>query len=196
MDHQQATTAVFLRPWLNWTAGFLAFPIAGLAGAAPLGRVDDPAAALIGGTLTGLILGAGQALVSQRRLDLRRWATATALGMGLGLLLGATAVDYQTTLADLALMGAMTGVILGFAQALALPQHIPLRWLWAAAVPVLWALGWTATALGGIAVDEQFTVFGAYGALTFAALSGVVLHRILPVNAATRTVVVHREATS
>jgi hypothetical protein len=111
MDHQQATTAVFLRPWLNWTAGFLAFPIAGLAGAAPLGRVDDPAAALIGGTLTGLILGAGQALVSQRRLDLRRWATATALGMGLGLLLGATAVDYQTTLADLALMGAMTGVI-------------------------------------------------------------------------------------
>lgn len=196
MDHPHATTSVFLRPWLTWTAGFLAFPIAGLAGAAPLGRVDDPAAALIGGTLTGLILGAGQALVSRRRLDPRRWATATALGMGLGLLLGATVVGYGTALADLALMGAVTGGTVGLAQALALPQHVQLRWLWAAAAPVLWALGWTATTLGGIAVDEQFTVFGAYGALTFAALSGIVLHRILPVDAASRRVLVHRGATS
>jgi hypothetical protein len=180
---------------LTWTAGFLAFPIAGLAGAAPLGRVDDPAAALIGGTLTGLILGVGQALFSRRRLDGRRWGTATALGMGLGLLIGATVVDYQTSLADLALMGALTGLILGPAQALALPPRTPLRWMWAAAVPALWALGWTATTLGGIAVDEQFTVFGAYGALTFATLSGVLLHRILPVNAVTGPVLVRTEAT-
>jgi hypothetical protein len=47
------------------------------------------------------------------------------------------------------------------------------------AMPVLWALGWTATTLGGIHVDEQFTVFGLYGALTFSALSGLVLHRLL-----------------
>jgi hypothetical protein len=47
-------------------------------------------------------------------------------------------------------------------------------------MPVLWALGWTATTLGGIHVDEQFTVFGLYGALTFSALSGLVLHRLLP----------------
>jgi hypothetical protein len=45
---------------------------------------------------------------------------------------------------------------------------------------VLWALGWTATTLGGIAVDQQFTVFGAYGAVTFSALSGLLLHRLLP----------------
>jgi hypothetical protein len=31
-----------------------------------------------------------------------------------------------------------------------------------------------------IAVDEQFTVFGAYGAVTFSALSGLLLHRLLP----------------
>ena len=47
-------------------------------------------------------------------------------------------------------------------------------------MPALWALGWTATTLGGIAVDEQFTVFGAYGAITFSALSGLLLHRLLP----------------
>jgi hypothetical protein len=116
--------------------------------------------------------------------------------MGLGLLLGATAVDYETKLADLALMGALTGIILGAAQAVALPQRTRLRWLWAAAMPALWALGWTATTLGGISVDQQFTVFGAYGALTFASLSGVLLHRILPVDAATRPVRVLAEAMS
>jgi hypothetical protein len=34
--------------------------------------------------------------------------------------------------------------------------------------------------LGGIHVDEQFTIFGLYGALTFSAVSGVLLHRLLP----------------
>ena len=100
--------------------------------------------------------------------------------MGLGLLLGAATVDYRTSLADLALMGALTGLVLGVAQTLALPRHTYRRWAWAAALPLLWALGWTATTLGGIAVDEQFTVFGAYGAVTFSALSGLLLHRLLP----------------
>ncbi|MEV4430683.1 hypothetical protein AB0K23_36090 [Streptomyces sp. NPDC049602] len=30
-----------LRVWIRWTAGFLAFPIAGLAGRAAAGPVDD-----------------------------------------------------------------------------------------------------------------------------------------------------------
>jgi hypothetical protein len=77
-------------------------------------------------------------------------------------------------------MGALTGLVLGPAQALALPPGPRLRWAWAAAVPVLWAAGWTATTLGGIAVDEQFTVFSAYGALTFSALSGLLLLVLLP----------------
>jgi len=63
---------------------------------------------------------------------------------------------------------------------IALPRRTRMRWVWAAAMPVLWALGWTATTLGGIAVEEQFTIFGAYGAVTFSALSGLLLHRLLP----------------
>jgi hypothetical protein len=73
-------------------------------------------------------------------------------------------------------MGALTGLVLGPAQALALPRSTRMRWAWAAALPALWALGWTTTTLGGIAVDQQFTIFGAYGAVTFSALSGLVLH--------------------
>jgi hypothetical protein len=175
-----ASRSSFLRTWLIWTAGFLAFPVAGLAGTAVAGRVDSPVAALLGGAVTGLVIGAGQALASSRRLDPRRWIPATTIGMGLGLLLGAATVGYRTSLADLALMGALTGLGLGVAQAIALPRHTQLRWAWAAALPFLWALGWTVTTLAMVTVDEQFTVFGASGAVTFSALSGLLLHRLLP----------------
>ena len=175
-----STRAPLFRTWLIWTAGFLAFPLAGLAGTAVVGRVDSPLAALVGGAVAGLGIGLGQTLASRRRLDIRKWVPATGIGMGLGLLLGAVTVDYQTSLPDLALMGALTGLVLGPAQALALPRGTRLRWVWAAAMPALWALGWTTTTLGGIAVDEQFTVYGAYGAITFTALSGLLLLRLLP----------------
>ena len=175
-----ASTPWFLRTWLIWTAGFLAFPLAGLAGTAVVGRVDSPLSALTGGAVAGLVIGAGQALLSRRRLDPRRWIPASIVGMSLGLLLGAAAVGYRTSLADLALMGAITGLLLGAAQAAALPSRVHHRWVWAAAIPVLWALGWTTTTLGGIHVEEQFTVYGAYGAITFSALSGLLLHYLLP----------------
>jgi hypothetical protein len=170
----------FLRTWLLWSASFLAFPIAGIAGSAVVGRVNDPGAALFGGAVSGLVIGAGQALLSRRRLDPRRWVPATVVGMGAGLMLGAWAVDYGTSLTDLAVMGLLTGLVLGPIQALALPSRAAHRWAWAIGTPALWALGWAVTTLGGIHVEEQFTNFGAYGALTYSALSGLLLHRILP----------------
>jgi hypothetical protein len=170
----------FLRTWALWTAGFLAFPVAGLAGTAAAGRVDGPGPALLGGLVTGLVVGAAQTLASRRRLDARRWVPATTLGMGAGLLLGSWVVDYQTSLADLALMGALTGLVLGAAQALALPPDTALRWSWAVAMPALWALGWVVTTLAGIHVEDQFTIVGVSGALTFSALSGLLLHQLLP----------------
>ncbi|MFI5898462.1 hypothetical protein ACIA5D_51190 [Actinoplanes sp. NPDC051513] len=192
MPTSGASRPSILRTWLLWTAGFLAFPIAGLAGTAAAGRVDSPLSALIGGAVAGLVIGAGQALVSRRRLDPRRWVPATALGMGVGLLLGAAVVGYRTSLASLAIMGAITGVLLGLAQAAALPRRARYRWVWAAAMPVLWSAGWTATTLGGIDVDQQFTVFGAYGAVTFSALSGLLLHLLLPYRAAAGKRPAHR----
>lgn len=176
----------FLRAWLLWSAGFLAFPIAGLAGTAVAGRVDDAGAAVVGGTVTGLVIGVAQTLVSRRRLDPRRWIPATAVGMGAGLLLGAWAVDYRTSLTSLVVMGALTGLVLGPAQALALPRRAAHPWGWAVAMPALWALGWTVTTLAGVHVEEQFTIVGVSGALTFSALSGLLLHRLLPYQQTTR----------
>jgi hypothetical protein len=183
MNQFATSQPVFLRTWLIWTAGFLAFPIAGIAGNLAAGRVDDALAALLGGAVTGAVLGTGQVLVSRRRLDPRKWIPATAIGMGLGLILGAVVVDYGTSLGELALMGFLTGIVLGAVQALALPAPTYRRWAWAAALPFLWALGWTVTTLGGISVENQFTIYGAYGAVTFSALSGLLLHHLLPYRA-------------
>jgi hypothetical protein len=175
-----ARTPGALRAWLLWTAGFVAFPLAGITGMVVVGRVDGPAAAALGGLATGAVLGAGQALASSHRLTLVRWVVATAAGMGVGLLLGAHAVGYGTSLGRLAVMGAVTGLVLGAAQAVALPARTRRRWLWAAAVPALWALGWSVTTVAGVAVDEQFTVFGAIGAITVTALSGILLNHLVP----------------
>ena len=168
-----------VKAWLLWTVGFLAFPIAGLAAEAATGRINDAGSALIGGLVAGAVIGAGQWLVGRRLLgDPRAWIPATAVAMGVGLLVGAWVVGYGTSLGELALMGAITGVPLGAAQAFLLRDRVANAWVWAAAVPLLWALGWTTTTVGGIDVDRQWAVFGAYGAITFMALSGVLLDRL------------------
>jgi hypothetical protein len=166
------------KAWLLWTAGFLAFPIAGILATALTGRINDASSALVGGMVAGAVIGTGQWLVARRLLDAQTWIPATALAMGIGLLVGAWAVGYGTSLGELALMGFITGIPLGAAQAYLLRGRVATPWVWAAAMPLLWALGWTVTTVGGIDVDRQFAVFGAYGAITFMALSGVLLDRL------------------
>ncbi len=169
-----------LKSWGIWTLGFVSFPLGGVLARAISGPVDAPAAAAIGGAVTGLVIGTGQWLASRRRLDPKRWIPATTVGMSVGLLLGAAAVGYRTGLADLALMGFLTGLPLGVAQALALPPGSRSRWSWAAVMPALWALGWTLSTAIGVDVDAQYTVFGAIGAVTVSALAGLLLQGLLP----------------
>src|SRR5215208_848904 len=168
-----------VKAWLLWTAGFLAFPIGGALATGVTGRINDFGSALLGGLIVGAVIGTGQWLVARRLIgNPQTWIPATALAMGIGLAVGAWAVGYGTSLGELALMGFITGIPLGAAQAYLLCDRLANAWLWAAAIPLLWALGWTVTTAGGIAVDRQFAVFGAYGAITFMALSGVLLDRL------------------
>jgi hypothetical protein len=166
------------KAWLLWTAGFVAFIIGGALATAVVGRINDFGSALIGGMIAGAVIGTGQWLVARRLLDPRTWIPATAVAMGIGLGVGAWAVGYGTSLGELALMGFITGIPIGVAQAYLLRDRLANAWVWAAAMPLLWALGWTVTTAGGIDVDQQFAVFGAYGAITFMALSGVLLDRL------------------
>jgi hypothetical protein len=166
------------KAWLLWTAGFLAFIIGGALATAVTGRINDLGSALIGGMVAGAVIGTGQWLVARRLLDPRTWIPATAVAMSIGLGVGAWVVGYGTSLGELALMGFITGIPLGAAQAYLLRDRLANAWLGAAAIPLLWALGWTVTTAGGIDVDQQFAVFGAYGAITFMALSGILLDRL------------------
>jgi hypothetical protein len=166
------------KAWLLWTAGFVAFIIGGALATAATGRIDDFRSALLGGLIAGAVIGTGQWLVARRLLDPKTWIPATAVAMSIGLAVGAWLVGYGTSLSELALMGFITGIPLGAAQAYLLRDRLANAWVWAAAMPLLWALGWTVTTAGGIDVDRQFAVFGAYGAITFMALSGIVLDRL------------------
>ena len=167
------------RFWLRWIPTFLGFPVGGLLASTIAGPVDGALPALAGGALTGAILGAGQALATRGAFPMLRWAGATVFGLGLGLAVGATAVGYGTSGAQLAVMGALTGLGVGLSQALVLRGHVSRSWRWALANPPLWALGWTVTWALGIDVERQYTVFGASGALVYTILAGVLLRWLL-----------------
>jgi hypothetical protein len=165
----------------------LAIPLAGLIGWAVSGPVDGVGAALLGGVLTGAALGAAEWLAAPGVFGRAwKWIAASGVGYGVGLTAGAALVGYDTGLADLAAMGAVSGIALGAAQgiALAVQGRKRLAVAWAAAMPALFALGWIATTAIGISVEDQFTLFGASGAVVFMLLSGLLLARFTPARAA------------
>ena len=175
-----------LFPGWRWALVALAFPIAGLIGWTVSGPVDAPLAAIVGGAITGAGLGAAEWLAARDAFgDSRVWIATSGVAYSAGLLVAAAAVDYNTDLGSLVAMGAISGLVLGAAQGLALAQQGRQRFAlgWAAAMPVLLALGWAASTGIGVDVDEQFTVFGAAGAIVFTVLSGFVLSRFSPPSA-------------
>jgi len=164
-------------------AVWLAFPVAGYIGWGIGGRVDAIDAALVGGAVTGAGLGAVEWWAAQGALGgAAAWIGSSAVGYAVGLAAGAALFGYDTDLGALAAMGLVSGAALGVAQGLLLARQgrRALALPWALAMPVLFALGWSMASVTGIGVDDQFTVFGAGGALVFTLLSGVLLARFTP----------------
>ncbi len=97
--------------------------------------------------------------------------------MAAGLTAGAALVDYGISRGDVVLMGAVTGVGVGVLQALVLARHrVAGAFWWAVANPPAWALGWLVTSYVITRnVKEQFTNFGASGAIVFGLLTWLVL---------------------
>jgi hypothetical protein len=170
-------------PGWRWVAVAPAFPISALIGRAVGGPVDAVDAALVGGALTAAGLGLVQWWAARGALGRPvAWIGASAVGYAVGLAAGAALVGYDTELADLAIMGLISGALLGGAQGLVLAREgrRGLALPWALAVPVLFALGWCASTGIGVDVADQWTVFGAAGAVLFMLLSGLVLARFTP----------------
>jgi hypothetical protein len=170
-------------PGWRWVAVWLAFPVAGYISWKAGGRVDAVDAALVGGALTGAGLGAAQWWAANGALGrAAAWIGASAVGYAGGLAAGAALVGYGTDLAALAVMGLVSGAALGAAQGVVLARqgHRALAPAWAVAMPVLFAHGWSVASATGIGVDDQFTVFGAGGALLFMLFSGLLVARFTP----------------
>jgi hypothetical protein len=133
-------------------------------------------AALVGGLIAGLIIGAAEWFALRRWVSWL-WIAATSIGMAAGLTAGAALVDYGISRGDLLLMGAITGLGVGALQALALARSgIAGAFWWAVANPPAWALGWLVTSYVITRnVQEQFTNFGASGAVVFGLLTWLLL---------------------
>lgn len=166
--------------WLRWLPTFVGFIVGGAIATAVTGPVTNVIAAVGGGAIAGAVIGAGQWLALRSRLpDAIWWIPATAIGQAVGLAAGATLVGYRTGLQDLAIQGAITGLGVGLLQALVLRQHVATWFWWAFATPPLWALGWVVTTAAGVGVGQQFTNFGATGAIVVTVLSGLLLVQLL-----------------
>ena len=170
------------RPWYKWLLTALAFPPSGLIAHLVAGRVDSVPAAVLNGVIAGTGIGAAQWALLRHRGVSPIWIAATAAGLGAGLAVGAALVSYDTDITSLAVMGAVSGLGVGFAQGATL-GNAKLTLGWSAVNTVLWALGWTVTTAGGISVDEQFVVFGAYGAITSTFLQSIIIGSFIPARA-------------
>lgn len=177
----QTTSATRTRtdkPWLRtagWVGTFIGFPLSGLAASILVGPVNSGLTAIVGGLLTGAVLGAVQAVgLGLRGTAILRWITATSVGLSAGLGIGASAVGFATSLQDLLVQGAMSGLFVGVSQALLLRRSVgPLALWWPPTLAAFWAIGWFITTSVGVQVDEQWTVFGAAGAITVTALTAI-----------------------
>lgn len=179
-----------------WCLSFVGFPIGGLVAEAIVGPIDGVWSAVITGAIAGAAIGAAQWFaLRQIGLDASTsglfvrgngalaWIGMTAAGLALGLGVGVAIFDYGTSVGDLAVLGAVSGLGVGAAQWLVLRDHIGAGVLWIVGIAALWALGWTITTSIGVDVESKWAVFGASGAITVTVLSGVLLWFLTRLNA-------------
>jgi hypothetical protein len=158
-----------------WCATFLGFPVGGLVAEAIVGPIDAVWVAVVAGAIAGLAIGAAQWLVLRRIGIDARWIALTGVGLAVGLGTGVAIFDYGTSVGDLAIMGAVSGLCVGATQWLVLRGHVGASALWIVGIAALWALGWTITTSIGVDVESKWAVFGASGAITVTVLSGGLL---------------------
>ena len=183
-DRTPTTSQTGLRRGLRWLVTFVGFPLGGLLGEL-VGPVDALTAAIVGGALTGLTIGAVQAwALRPDGISPGPWIGATTVGLAVGLGIGAAAVDYGTSVGDLVIQGAICGFGVGLAQAVVLRTRFgnP-AFVWAPALAGVWALGWTITTAIGVDVERQYTVFGSSGAITVTLLTMVLPFALARTNA-------------
>ncbi len=155
---------------------FLGFPIGGELALLLVGPVEGAVSGALGGALAGAVIGAAQWLVLRRYLRVGpEWILATALGVAIGDAVGGLLTGAGTGIGALLITGLTTGVTVGLLQWWLLRGRLLVASLWPPVVAIAWPLGWTVTWATGIDVDRGYYVFGALGALGFAAITGLAM---------------------
>jgi hypothetical protein len=164
------------RFFLWWMLAFLGFPLGGLLALMVVGSMEGAVSGALGGALAGAVIGAAQWLVLRRYMRVGpEWVGATALGVAIGDGVGALLTGAGTGIGALLIIGLATGVAVGLLQWWLLRGRILLASLWPLVVAIAWPLGWTVTWAFGIDVERGYYVFGASGALVFAAVTGLAM---------------------
>jgi hypothetical protein len=162
--------------FLWWMLAFLGFPLGGFLALLVVGPVEGAVSGALGGVLAGAVIGAAQWLVLRRYLRVGpEWVVATALGVAIGDALGALLTGAGTGIGALLITGLATGVAVGLLQWWLLRGRLLRARLWPPVVAIAWPLGWTLTWAFGIDVERGYFVFGASGALVFAAVTGLAM---------------------
>ena len=164
------------RLWVWPIAILISFPIGGYLADLVVDGVDSVGAALLGGLIAGLVIGAAEWFALRRWVSWL-WVAATSIGMAAGLAAGAALVGYGISRGDILIMGAVTGVSVGALQALVLARsRVSGALWWAIANPPAWALGWFVTSYVITRnIQDQFTNFGASGSVVFGLLTWLLL---------------------
>jgi hypothetical protein len=164
------------RYFLWWILAFLGFPLGGQLALLVVGSMEGVVSGALGGALAGAVIGAAQWLVLRRYMRVGpEWVLATALGVAIGDALGALLTGAGTGIGALLITGLATGVAVGLLQWWLLRDRVLLASLWPPVVAIAWPLGWTVTWAAGVDVERGYYVFGASGALVFAAITGLAM---------------------
>lgn len=162
--------------FLAWLATSLGFPFGGVLALSLAGPMDDVVSAALGGLVAGAVAGTGQWLVLRHYLGIDViWVVATASGLALGNTVGVVLTGAGTGIGDLLVTGAAAGIAVGTAQWALLRERLRYAGFWVPVLAVAWPLGWTTTWSIGVDVSLGYAVFGAVGALIFAAITGAAL---------------------
>ncbi len=163
----------------RWLLAFLGFPIGGGLTYLIIGAVDSPLKGVVGGALAGAVIGGAQwlALRHNKTLD-TSWIVITsaglAAGVGLSLAVFGTAAD-PTTITSRA---ALTGIMLGAAQAYVLRRNGGAAILWVLFVAVAYTIAWPVTSMViKDNVSMGYVVFGSSGAILFQLIMLIALFR-------------------
>lgn len=161
-----------VRFFLLWMSSFLGFPIGGALAFLIVGSAGGVVSAAAAGVLAGTVIGTAQWLVLRRRPGIGAfWVPATAVGLGVG----AALTGAGTGIESLVVTGAASGVVVGLLQWTLLRRRVRGAGLWPFVVTLAWPLGWTVTWAVGVDVERGYAVFGATGALVFAAVTGAAM---------------------